>query len=247
MKNQSLIFGIHAVEARLKSEPESINSLHLLQQQRPNKRVVGLLELAIAHNITVEDHSRKALDEMVDGANHQGVIALCHDEVQHYDFKEFLKDIPANCLILVLDGVQDPHNLGACLRSADAAGVDAVIVPKDQAVGITPTVRKVASGAAESVPFYTVTNLSRAMKSLQEQGVWLYGLAGEAGQSLYELDMTGSVALVLGAEGAGLRRLTRENCDELCQIPMQGTVSSLNVSVATGICLFETRRQRIKR
>jgi 23S rRNA (guanosine2251-2'-O)-methyltransferase len=147
-------------------------------------------------------------------------------------------------LVLVLDGVTDPHNLGACLRSADAAGVDAVILPKDKSASVTPVVRKVACGAAETVPLHAATNLARVLKGLKERGIWLYGAAGEARSSLYAQDLTGPAALVLGSEGAGLRRLTREHCDFLVHLPMAGAVSSLNVSVATGVCLFEVVRQR---
>ena len=149
-----------------------------------------------------------------------------------------------SAFLLILDNVTDPHNLGACLRSADAAGVHGVIAPKDKAVGLTSTVSKVACGAAETVPFYQVTNLARTLKELQERGIWLYGTAGEASESVFKTDLKGPIAIVMGAEGKGLRRLTRESCDHLINIPMTGSVSSLNVSVATGICLFEAVRQR---
>ena len=157
---------------------------------------------------------------------------------------QFVEQSEQPSLILVLDGVTDPHNLGACLRSADAAGVHAVVVPKDKSADLSPTVRKVACGAAEVVPFVRVTNLSRTLEALKERGVWLFGAAGEAEKSIYDNDLTGSMALVMGAEGAGLRRLTREHCDHLVKLPMAGSVSSLNVSVATGVCLFEAVRQR---
>jgi len=185
------------------------------------------------------------LDEKAQG-NHQGVAARAKP-VQAKGENELLSQLDAldgAPLLLVLDTITDPHNLGACLRTADAAGVHAVIAPKDKAVGITATVSKVACGAAESVPFYQVTNLARTLKELQDRGIWLFGTAGEASESVYKTDLKGPIAIVMGAEGKGLRRLTREACDHLIHIPMAGDVSSLNVSVATGVCLFEAVRQR---
>ena len=198
---------------------------------------------------------KKDLDAMVEG-RHQGVVAEALEEPvrgeigqpnlwDEWQLLQAVKDKTGPVLILVLDGVTDPHNLGACLRSADAAGVDAVVVPKDKSADLNPTARKVACGAAETVPFVRVTNISRTLKALKELGVWLYGTAGEAKNSLYDSDLTGSMALVMGAEGGGLRRLTREQCDHLVKLPMAGSVSSLNVSVATGVCLFEVVRQRL--
>jgi 23S rRNA (guanosine2251-2'-O)-methyltransferase len=191
---------------------------------------------------------------MVSG-RHQGVVAEAFNIPvsgdmnqsnlwQEQDLLRVVDNKEGPLLLLVLDGVTDPHNLGACLRSADAAGVDAVVVPKDKSADLTPTVRKVACGAAEVVPFVRVTNISRTLQALQERGVWLYGTAGESEKSIYDSDLSGSIALVMGAEGSGLRRLTREQCDFLVNLPMAGSVSSLNVSVATGICLFEIVRQR---
>ena len=190
---------------------------------------------------------RSDLDTLADG-QHQGVAALCEGaDVQDENFlSDLLVSLDHPPLILVLDGVTDPHNLGACLRSCDAAGVDVVVAPKDRSVGITPVVKKVACGAAESVPLVVVTNLARTLKFLQQQGVWVVGTAGEAQQLIYEADLSGPLALVMGAEEKGLRRLTRENCDLLVKLPMAGAVSSLNVSVASGVCLFEAVRQRAR-
>jgi 23S rRNA (guanosine2251-2'-O)-methyltransferase len=215
-------------------------------QGRQDQRVQKVLQLAGQNGIAVEQVTRKKLDSLAGEGNHQGIVARCrpgraHDENFLYDLLDGLSEPP---FILVLDGVTDPHNLGACLRSADAAGVHAVIAPKDNAAGLNPTARKVACGAAESVPFIPVTNLARTLAQLQERGLWLRGAAGEAKATVYQADLTGPLVLVMGAEGTGLRRLTRETCDQLINIPMAGSVSSLNVSVATGVCLFEAVRQR---
>lgn len=238
------IFGLHAVEALLKTHPERVTRLFILQK-RDDQKIQAIVELAEVHNIKIELTPRLELDRLVNAENHQGVVALSQ-LAKNYSEQDLgvILETHAKPLLLILDGVQDPHNLGACLRSADAAGVHAVIAPRDKAVGLTPTVSKVASGAAETVPFIQVTNLARTMKYLQDNGVWLYGAAAEAETTLYQADLKGSVAIVLGGEGAGLRRLTRDSCDVLVKIPMQGTVSSLNVSVATGIFLFEALRQR---
>ncbi len=244
MKNQTVIFGMHAVESFLQTQSHAIKVLYV-QSGRVDKKVNRLIELAKQQDVTVQLGPRKELDRLSELENHQGVVIIARQAKQTTDFKSFVQALPENALILILDGVQDPHNFGACLRSADAAGVDAVIVPKDKAVGMTPVVRKVACGAADIIPIYTVTNLVRAMEQLQQQGVWIYGAAGEATESVYQTNLSGSLALVLGAEGKGLRRLTRETCDHLINIPMHGSVSSLNVSVATGIILFETVRQRL--
>ena len=247
------IYGIHAVDGLLRSNPQSVQRLWV-QQGREDKRFGALLELAKNQGVPVARLSRADLDGMVDG-RHQGVIAETLAAPVHgslsqpnlwreKDLLQHVEESAGPLLILVLDGVTDPHNLGACLRSADAAGVDAVVVPRDKSADLGPTVRKVACGAAEVVPFVRVTNLSRTLKALKERGVWLYGTAGEAEKSIYDSELTGSMALVMGAEGAGLRRLTREQCDFLVNLPMAGSVGSLNVSVATGICLFEVVRQR---
>lgn len=251
---QQHIYGIHAVDSLLRQNPKSIQRLWL-QQGRDDKRIGALLELAQNQGVPVVREPRKAMDEMVKG-RHQGVVAevsavpVSGDSGQANLWQEadLLRAVDAKegpLLLLVLDGVTDPHNLGACLRSADAAGVDAVIVPRDKSADLSPVSRKVACGAAEVVPFVRVTNLSRTLQALKERGVWLFGAAGEAENSLYDNDLSVSMALVMGAEGSGLRRLTREQCDFLVRLPMAGSVSSLNVSVATGVCLFEAQRQRL--
>ncbi len=240
-----LIFGLHAVSAALRHNGSELAELWVVRDRR-DRAVQEILAQARACGLEPRTVERKDLDALVPGARHQGVVARIGATAADakLDLAELLQSLDHAPLLLVLDGVQDPHNVGACLRSADAAGVDAVIVPKDRASGLTPTVRKVASGAAETIPFFQVTNLARTLGELRQAGVWLVGLAGEAEQSLYELDLTGPRALVLGAEEKGLRRLTREACDWLARIPMGGSVASLNVSVAAGVCLFEAVRQR---
>ncbi len=240
------IYGIHAVTAFLEKTPEQVKQLWL-QDGRQDKRVMTLQTMAQRLEIDVQTTSTKHLDKMLPSANHQGVIAQIISQGKTFtedDLPQLLEQAQPKPFILVLDGVTDPHNLGACLRTADAAGIHFVIAPKDNAASLTPVVRKVACGAAESVPFITVTNLARTLAWLKQQGVWLFGTAGEAEQTIYQAEMTGAVAIVMGAEGSGLRRLTKEHCDYLIKIPMSGTVSSLNVSVATGVCLFEAIRQR---
>lgn len=245
--NTPFIFGIHAVEALLKNQPERILRIAVFAD-RQDKKMEAILRSARAQNIAVSQASKQELDKMTESANHQGIAAFCKKAraYSEADLNELLGNLDVPPFVLVLDGVTDPHNLGACLRSADAAGVHAVIIPKDRAVGITPVVSKVASGAAETIPLVQVTNLARALEILKEMGVWIYGAAGEATDSLYSTKLTGAIAIVMGAEGEGLRRLTRDTCDVLLKIPMQGTVSSLNVSVATGVFLFEAVRQRVK-
>jgi 23S rRNA (guanosine2251-2'-O)-methyltransferase len=243
-QSQSYVFGLHAVELLLLKQPERAQRL-CVQKDRQDQKVQGILDLAKTHRVKVDLVSRQELDRITGDAVHQGVVAYCakakvYDE---HDLEAILQRSPQPFL-LFLDGIQDPHNLGACLRTADAAGVDAVIVPKDKSASLTPTVSKVACGAAETVPFIQVTNLARTLRYLKDQGVWLYGAAGEAETSLYQAKLSGPIGIVLGAEGSGLRRLTREHCDILLNIPMQGAVSSLNVSVATGVFLFEVLRQR---
>lgn len=243
--SKQFIFGLHAVEALLQKNPERVIRL-CVSPDRQDKKLEALVALAKNVGISVESVSRKELDRTTQDANHQGVIAYCNKAhvYTESDLAPLLQNLNEPPFLLVLDSVQDPHNLGACFRSADAAGVHAIIAPKDKAVGITPVVSKVACGAAETVPFVQVTNLVRALEILKEQGVWIYGAAAEADQTLYQTDLKGPTAIVLGAEGSGLRRLTREHCDVLLNIPMQGSVSSLNVSVATGVFLFEVVRQR---
>ena len=240
----NLVYGIHAVQAVLEKAPQTIKQLWV-QQGRLDKKLVSLMGLAREAQLSIQSVSLKTLNNMVN-ANHQGVVIECITSKTNFTEQDLFlllkqQDSP---LFLVLDGIEDPHNLGACLRSADAAGVAAVIAPKDKAVGITPVVRKVACGAVETVPFIQVTNLARTLKQLQQAGVWLFGAVGEAKQTLYDCDLRGAIAVVMGCEGKGLRRLTLETCDHLMRIPMFGSVESLNVSVATGICLFEASRQR---
>jgi 23S rRNA (guanosine2251-2'-O)-methyltransferase len=243
-ERKNVVFGLHAVDALFAKNPQRIQKLCVVHG-REDQKIKTLIQLARQHNLRVETISRSELDHLASDENHQGVLAFVTPQKTYSegDLKDLLADNPKS-LLLILDNVQDPHNLGACLRSADAAGVTAVIAPRDKAVGITPTVSKVSCGAAESVPFIQVTNLARTLKFLQDQGVWLYGAAAEATKTLYEVDLAGATGVVLGAEGTGLRRLTQDHCDVLVKIPMQGTVSSLNVSVAAGVFLFESVRQR---
>lgn len=242
------LFGIHAVTAMLEKDAARVQTLWLVRQAQKNQRLKRLQGLADKAGVPLQCTTNVKLDAMVNGARHQGVVAVCHAVVSPHmalTIPELLSGLDEPPFLLVLDGVQDPHNLGACLRTADAAGVHAVIVPKDRAVGITPVVSKVACGAAEHVPLIQVSNLARTLRILKDAGVWLLG-ADERGEvPLFEADLKGALALVLGAEGQGLRRLTREQCDLLIAVPMAGSVASLNVSVATGICLFEAVRQRL--
>lgn len=247
-KNEELAFGIHAVNALIERAPERFIEIWLLKG-REDDRLMPIINLARKYGISAQMVQRKVLDEKCEGEQHQGVVArvkpgkiFTENDLDDIVQAAEKKNIPP--FLLILDGVTDPHNLGACLRNADAAGVQAIIVPKDNAARITPTVRKVAVGAAESVPLVQVTNLSRTIKHLQKLGVWIIGTAGETDTCLYDVKLSGPMALVMGAEGKGMRRLTRENCDQLVKLPMAGSVSSLNVSVATGICLFEMVRQR---
>ena len=245
MAQSSLIHGFHAVIARLRQNPGSVAEIYV-DSARHDPRVRDVVQLAEASGVRLIQAERRRLDGMVPSGRHQGVIAKVEAgaAVPYRSLDDILENLKEPALLLVLDGVQDPHNLGACLRVADAMGVHAVVAPKDRAVGLNATVRKVASGAAETVPFITVTNLARTLRELQELGIWVVGAAGEAEQDLFAVKLDGPLAWVLGAEGEGLRRLTRETCDQLARIPMFGTVESLNVSVAAGICLFEARRQR---
>lgn len=244
-----LVGGLHSVRAQLKGDADRVARL-LVQSGRRDARLRGVRELARRRDVAIEERTRDELDRLSDGLEHQGVVAVLKaaaDAAPSTDLLTLLVERDPSApppLVLVLDEVQDPHNLGACLRSADAAGVDAVVIPTDNSCGLTPTVRKVASGAADQVPLYRVTNLRRTLGELQRAGLWIHGAAGEASAPLWSSDLTGPVAIVMGAEGSGLRRLTREACDTLFAIPMLGSVSSLNVSVATGIALFEARRQR---
>jgi 23S rRNA (guanosine2251-2'-O)-methyltransferase len=261
MSGREWIVGIHSVTELLRRNPEDVFEL-LLQQERADQRLDEVRTLATELGIKIQVMPKAALEKKLLGEGkgegkgdgrripvHQGVAALCQwrDTVKDEAFlNKLLTNLDHPALILVLDEVTDPHNLGACLRTADAAGVDAVIVPKDNSATLNMTVRKVASGAAEKVNLVAVTNLARTLVALQERGIWISGTAGEADHSVYQADFTGPVAIVMGSEGKGLRRLTREHCDYLISIPMAGVVSSLNVSVAAGVCLFEAVRQRRK-
>ena len=238
------IFGIHAVQALLERQPQRFQQVFILKG-RDDRRLQPLIQALESQGVTIQVATRQWLDEAAEGAVHQGILALVKPgrKYQEGDLPDLLEKLDKP-LLLILDGVTDPHNLGACLRSADAAGVSAVIVPKDRSAALNATAKKVACGAAETVPLIRVTNLARTMRLLQEYHIWIVGTAGEADHTLYQSKMTGGMALVMGAEGEGMRRLTREHCDELISIPMAGSVSSLNVSVATGICLFEAVRQR---
>jgi 23S rRNA (guanosine2251-2'-O)-methyltransferase len=239
-----LLHGFHAVTARLRQRPGSILALYL-DAGRSDARARELAARAAAADIKVHPTDGGRLDALAGHARHQGVVAEVDDALPHVTLDDVLDTLAEPALFVILDGVTDPHNLGACLRSADAFGAHAVIVPKDRAVGVNATVAKAASGAADTVPVIAVTNLARALRELKERGVWLLGAEAE-GESIYAADLTGPIGWVLGAEGSGLRRLTRELCDRHVGIPLLGTVASLNVSVATGICLFATRGARTR-
>lgn len=239
------VYGVHAVAALLANRFRSTKALYI-NQDRVDKRLQEIIDTATQLQVPIERLSLQKMNQRFAEFSHQGVVASAShlpDYVEN-DLARLLELSQQPCLILILDGVTDPHNLGACLRSADAAGVDFVIIPKDKNASMTPVVSKVACGAAESIPLVRVTNLARTMDYLKQQGVWIYGAAGEATDSLYDLDCKSSIALVMGAEDKGIRHLTREQCDGLFALPMKGSVSSLNVSVATGVCLYEVLRQR---
>lgn len=240
-----IVFGFHAVASRLRQNPASVQEV-CVDKSRKDARMQDLLQLAEQKDVRVMQMERERIDGLAANGRHQGVLARVADTPLPYqDIHDILEsDLAEPPLFLVLDGVEDPHNLGACLRVADAMGVHAVIAPKDRAAGLNATVRKVACGAAETVPFLAVTNLARTLRELKDAGVWLAGAAAEAEHDLFSVKFSGPIALVLGAEGTGLRRLTAETCDQLVRIPMFGSVESLNVSVASGICLYEARRQR---
>jgi 23S rRNA (guanosine2251-2'-O)-methyltransferase len=240
-----LIYGIHVVQSVLKNSPERILELYFLDT-RQDTRLSTLKALANEQGIAMSALSRKQLGSLGEDIHHQGVMAKVRPKtlLTEYDLIELITSSKTPPLLLILDQVQDPHNLGACLRTADATGVTAVIIPKDRSAGLTSVVRKTASGAVETVPCVEVTNLARCLEDLKQQGVWVMGASGEAKQSLFETDLKGPLALVLGAEGTGLRRLTLDKCDVLMHIPMKGSVESLNVSVAAGVCLYEAVRQR---
>ena len=240
------VYGLHAVTALLANQHRPTKKLYI-NQERTDNRFEGLLSLAAAKAIPVELLAAQKMNKLFPGFSHQGIVATAGSlpDYNEADLPALVAKCQKPCLLLILDGVTDPHNLGACLRSADACGVDFVLIPKDKNASITPIVSKVASGAAESVPLVRVTNLVRAMEFLKKEGVWIYGAAAEASETIYTIDFQSSVALVMGAEGEGLRRLTREHCDGLFALQMLGSVESLNVSVATGVCLYEAVRQRV--
>ena len=240
--NTSVIIGIHAISRRLQQAPEQC--IKLICTDKRNPRLLQLIDLAHKAGIEVCFEDRAGLTQLSDTDKHQGCLLETLDSSPQMDFQQCLRTVNPQSLLLVLDGVQDPHNLGACLRTADACGVDAVIIPRDRAVKVNATVRKVAAGGAESVPVIEVTNLARSLKDLQQAGVWVFGTSDTAVDSLYDHKYNGPVALVMGSEGSGLRRLTLEFCDHLLKLPMCGLVESLNVSVATGVCLYEIRRSR---
>jgi 23S rRNA (guanosine2251-2'-O)-methyltransferase len=242
MTDTRLLVGFHAVTARLRQHPQSVRAIYLAAH-RQDARARELHERAQVAGVTIHLVDDARLDDLARGTRHQGVVASVDATLLHVTLADVLETVEEPPLLLVLDGVTDPHNLGACLRSADAFGAHAVVVPKDRAVGVNATVAKAASGAADTVPVVTVTNLARALREMKEAGVWIVG-AEASGESLYTADLAGPIAWVLGAEGEGLRRLTRENCDRMIGIPTLGTVESLNVSVAAGVCLFATRRAR---
>ena len=239
------LYGLHAVSALLARRPERVQRLWL-QSGRQDARIAGVEKLARAAGVGIATKAAAELDRMVEGAAHQGVVAevRASEPLREDELPFLLEKVTGRPLLLVLDGVQDPHNLGACLRTADACGALAVVVPKDRAAQVNATVRKVAAGAAETTPVVAVTNLSRTLKLLKEAGLWVVGAAGEADRLASSADLAGPLVLVMGAEGSGLRELTRKNCDFLVRLPQFGAVESLNVSVATGMLLYEITRQR---
>jgi 23S rRNA (guanosine2251-2'-O)-methyltransferase len=241
--SSKLLFGFHAVGVRLKTAPASVNEV-FVDVARRDQRMRQLVERAQAAGVRVVDSDDARLTQLAGAPRHQGVVARVAPLPQTHSLDDLLDAVDGPPLLLVLDGVTDPHNLGACLRVADGAGVHAVVAPKDHAVGLNATVAKVASGAAETVPYLMVTNLARTLNELKERDILVVGTSDDAPITLYEADLKGAVALVLGAEGKGLRQLTRKTCDVLVRIPMLGAVESLNVSVASGVCLYEARRQR---
>jgi 23S rRNA (guanosine2251-2'-O)-methyltransferase len=247
MSSPKVIFGFHAVGVRIKTAPESVIEV-LFDATRRDARMKQFMARAQEAGVRLIEADGLRLAKLAGSHGHQGVAARVNPVAQAHSLDELLESLEAAGtmpLLLVLDGVTDPHNLGACLRVADGAGVHAVIAPKDHAAGINATVAKVASGAAETVPYFMVTNLARTLGELKERSIWCIGTSGDAPKTLYQVDLRGPVALVLGAEGPGMRQLTRKTCDDLVHIPMQGAVESLNVSVASGICLYEALRQRL--
>ncbi|WNB77157.1 23S rRNA (guanosine(2251)-2'-O)-methyltransferase RlmB [Methylomonas koyamae] len=243
--NLTHLFGIHAAQAALEYSPQKIRRAWV-DSQRQDARLKPLLDELAALGVSPEKTERKKLDKLADGKNHQGIVVAVELPAMRSEdrFKSDVEALTELAFYLILDQVQDPHNLGACLRTADAVGAHGVVVTKDNAAGITPTVCKVASGAAETVPVYQVTNLARTLRWLKEQNIWIMGAAGEAEQTIYDIKLDMPLALVMGAEGSGMRHLTRQHCDFLVKIPMLGRVESLNVSVAAGVLLYEIFRQK---
>jgi 23S rRNA (guanosine2251-2'-O)-methyltransferase len=245
MARLKVLYGFHAVTARLRHDASGVEEV-LYDSSRRDRRMLDFIKFAEGLGVRLIAADSARLFGLVGTDKHQGLVARAGEVPLAQNLAELLDSVVGPPLLLVLDGVTDPHNLGACLRVADAAGAHAVIAPRDRAAGLNATAAKVASGAAETVPYITVTNLARSIRELQEAGVWVIGTAGDAPISLYKTKFEGPVAIVMGAEGEGMRRLTRETCDELMHIPMQGSVESVNVSVASGICLFEAVRQRLE-
>jgi 23S rRNA (guanosine2251-2'-O)-methyltransferase len=246
MSSPKVLFGFHAVGVRLKTAPKSIVEIYF-EPTRRDARMRQFIERVKESGVRLIEADGMRLSKLCGSHGHQGVAARVEAVAQVKSLDELLEQVEArgeSPLLLVLDGITDPHNLGACLRVADGAGAHAVIAPKDHAAGINATVAKVASGASESMPYFMVTNLARTLNELKERNIWIIGTSDDAPKTLYQVDLKGPVALVLGAEGDGMRQLTRKTCDELVSIPMRGAVESLNVSVASGVCLYEALRQR---
>jgi 23S rRNA (guanosine2251-2'-O)-methyltransferase len=243
MSSPKVLFGFHAVGVRLKTAPQSIVEIYF-EPTRRDARMRQFVAKAQEAGVRLIEADALRIAKLSGSHGHQGVAARVEPLPQVHSLDELLESLTEPALLLVLDGVTDPHNLGACLRVADGAGVHAMIAPKDHAVGVNATVAKVASGAAETVPYFMVTNLARTLNELKERNIWCIGTSDDAPKTLYEVDLKGPVALVLGAEGEGIRQLTRKTCDELVRLPMKGAVESLNVSVASGVCLYEAVRQR---
>lgn len=246
MANQRLIYGFHAINARLWQNPQSLIELYI-QEGKHDLRIREVLNKADEEKVRVRFVDQARLDNMSHGARHQGVLGFIDPSKHHIHLEDVLEHLNEPAFLLVLDGITDPHNLGACLRTADAMGVHAVIAPKDKSVGLNATVSKVACGAAEVVPYITVTNLARTLRELKEYGIWVVGTEMNAPSDLFHYEVPKSVAWVMGNEGEGMRRLTRECCDELVSIPMFGTVESMNISVSAAMVMAETRRQRLNK
>jgi len=245
MSSQRVLFGFHAITVRMKTAPKSVIELHV-EANRRDARMRSFVDRARESGIKIVETDGDRLDKMAGTSRHQGVVARVEVVAMPNSLDEVIEAVEGPPLLLVLDGVTDPHNLGACLRVADGAGAHAVVAPKDHAVGVNATVAKVASGAAETVPYIMVTNLARTLNELKDFDIRVIGTSDDAELTLYDIDLTGPIAFVLGSEGDGMRQLTRKTCDQLVRIPMAGAVESLNVSVAAGVCLFEALRQRTK-